>query len=251
MNAELFHKVSRRWIKSRLQPIRVFCFHHVSETYDPLTMWEEDWVNTSAFTQWILSMKKHGYTFISLQEAYLKLKNDRFRREKYAVLTADDGFKSLLNILPWLIEQRIPVTLFVNPKYILEEGIGENVQNRIKMTGAIIDNKMYLSAVDIVELQSPYITFAHHGYEHLDEWEIDEIKFTQNLTQCIDTMQRIFPNVIPFYAHTYGKAKKGNDAILYEHGLTPVYVSGDVNFNYGSYINRELVSNERLLKGLL
>ena len=30
MNAELFHKVSRRWIKSRLQPIRVFCFHQVT-----------------------------------------------------------------------------------------------------------------------------------------------------------------------------------------------------------------------------
>ena len=235
-------------MKLRLQPIRVFCFHQVSDEYAPLTMWEEDWTQTELFKRNIQNLKERGYTFISLPEAYFKLKNDSFRREKYAVLTADDGFKSMLNILPWLIEQRIPVTLFVNPKYILEEGIGENVQNRLKMTGAIIDNKVYLSAVDIVELQSPYITFAHHGYGHLDEWDMNEETFTQNLTQCIEAMQRNFPNVIPFYAHTYGHAKREYDAILYKHGLTPVYVSGNCNYNDALHIDRELISNEILLK---
>ena len=235
-------------MKLRLQPIRVFCFHQVSDEYAPLTMWEEDWTQTELFKRNIQNLKERGYTFISLPEAYFKLKNDSFRREKYAVLTADDGFKSMLNILPWLIEQRIPVTLFVNPKYILEEGIGENVQNRLKMTGAIIDNKVYLSAVDIVELQSPYITFAHHGYGHLDEWDMNEETFTQNLTQCIEAMQRNFPNVIPFYAHTYGHAKREYDAILYKHGLTPVSVSGNCNYNDALHIDRELISNEILLK---
>ena len=103
-------------MKLRLQPIRVFCFHQVSDEYAPLTMWEEDWTQTELFKRNIQNLKERGYTFISLPEAYFKLKNDSFRREKYAVLTADDGFKSMLNILPWLIEQRIPVTLFVNPK---------------------------------------------------------------------------------------------------------------------------------------
>ena len=116
------------------------------------------------------------------------------------------------------------------------------------MTGAIIDNKVYLSAVDIVELQSPYITFAHHGYGHLDEWDMNEETFTQNLTQCIEAMQRNFPNVIPFYAHTYGHAKREYDAILYKHGLTPVYVSGNCNYNDALHIDRELISNEILLK---
>ena len=248
---EIIAKIRRKLMKLRLQPIRVFCFHHVSDEFDPLTMWECDWTQTELFKHNIQNLKERGYTFISLPEAYFKLKNDKFRHKKYAVLTVDDGFKSMHNILPWLIEQRIPVTLFVNPKYILKEGIGENVQNRLNMTGTIIDsNEMYLNADDIVKLQSPYITFAHHGYEHLDEWKIDEIKFKQNLTQCIETMQRDFPNVIPFFAHTYGHARREYDAILHEHGLTPVYVSGNENFN-ALYIDRELVSNERLLNGLL
>lgn len=248
----MFYKIKRKLLRVRLQPIHVFCFHHVSETYDPLTMWEEDWVNTNVFKQWIMSLKKRGYTFISLLEAHEKLKQNKFRCKKYAVLTADDGFHSLINIVPWLIDQQIPITLFVNPKYILEDGIGENVQYRIKQTeGASISNKLYLNKEDVEAFSSQLITFAYHGYEHFDEWRIDEATFTKNLTQCVDTMQRGFSNVIPFYAHTYGHAKEEYDAILYGHGLTPVYVSGNDNYNDAFHIDRKLVSNDRLLKGLL
>lgn len=249
MKTELLKRISRKWNKFYLQPIRVFCFHQVSETYDPITMWKEDWVNTSAFKQWIVYMMKRGYTFISLPEAFNKLKNDRFRCEKYAVLTADDGFVSISNILPWLIEQCIPVTLFVNPKYIAEDKVGENVQNRLDQNQVKVSSgKIYLKMNDILSIQSPYVTFAYHGYEHLDEWDMNEETFTQNLTQCIEAMQRDFPNVIPFYAHTYGHAKREYDVILYKHGLTPVYVSGNCNYNDALHIDRELISNEILLK---
>ena len=249
MNIELFHRISRKLTKLRLQPIRVFCFHHVSEVYDSLTMWEEDWVNTGVFRQWIVSMMKRGYTFISLSEAYIKLKQDKFRCKKYAVLTADDGYKSILNILPWLKEQNIPITLFVNPQYIMEDRIGENMQNRLDQSQTKVSSgEIYLKMNDILSIQSPYATFAYHGYEHLDEWDMNEETFTQNLTRCIETMQRDFPNVIPFYAHTYGHATKRYDAILHEHGLTPVYVSGNSNYNDALHIDRELISDEILLK---
>lgn len=243
-------RILRLIAKLRLQPIRVFCFHHVSDEYDPLTMWEEDWVNIGVFRQWIVSMMKRGYTFISLSEAYIKLKQDKFRCKKYAVLTADDGYKSILNILPWLEEQYIPITLFVNPKYIFEDRIGENIQNRLDQKQTKVSScEIYLKMNDILSIQSPNVTFAYHGYEHLDEWDMNKETFTQNLTKCIETMQRDFPNVTPFYAHTYGHAKREYDAILHKHGLTPVYVSGNGNYNNASNIDRELISNERLLKG--
>ena len=245
-------RILRLIAKLRLRPIRVFCFHHVSDEYNPLTMWEEDWTQTDLFKRNIRNLKEQGYTFILLSDAQKKLKRDWFRREKYAVLTADDGFKSLLNILPWLEEQHIPITLFVNPKYIMEDRIGENIQNRLEQNQTKVSSgEIYLKMSDILSMQSPSITFAYHGYEHLDEWDMNEETFTQNLTQCIEAMQRNFPNVIPFYAHTYGHAKREYDAILHEHGLTPVYVSGNSNYNDALHIDRELVSNERLLKGLL
>lgn len=240
------HRQLTRWF---FQPIRVFCFHHVSDDYNPLTMWECDWTQTDLFKRNIRNLKEQGYTFISLSDAQKKLKRDWFRHEKYAVLTADDGFKSLLNILPWLKEQNIPITLFVNPQYIMEDRIGENMQNRLDQSQTKVSSgEIYLKMNDIESMHSPLITFAYHGYEHMDEWKIDERVFSQNLTQCIETMQRDFPNVIPFYAHTYGHATKGYDAILHEYGLTPVYVSGNCNYNDASYIDRELISNDMLLK---
>ena len=241
-------KIRRKFTELRLQPIRVFCFHHVSDVYDPITMWKCDWVNTDVLIRWIIDNQKRGYTFVSLPEAQEKLKTDIIRRKKYAVLTADDGFRTLLNIVPWLIQHQIPITLFVNPKYILKDGIGENVQDLINEThGIVINSEMYLRKEDIEALESPYVTFAYHGYEHLDELKLDEVAFTQNVILCEKSMESIFPHVIPFYAHTYGRTKRGNDAILSMHGLIPVYISGMKNYDNASRIDRELISNERII----
>ena len=235
-------------MKLRLQPIRVFCFHHVSEKYDAATMWEEDWTQTEALKQFVKELQNRGYVFISLPEAHERMKHDWIRRMKYAVLTADDGFKSLLNILPWMQEQKIPITLFVNPKYIVEEGIGENVQERLDETkGTITNQELYLQLSDVCKLESPLITFGYHGYEHLDEWKIDEPAFIHNLEQCINSMRAQFPNVISYYAHTYDHAKLANDEILQRLGITPVYTADNMNYNDANRIDRELVSNLRLL----
>ena len=111
-------KIRRKWTKLRLQPIRVVCFHQVSDEYNPLTMWECDWTQTELFKRNILNLKRQGVIFLSLSEAYDKLRHDWYRRKKYVALTADDGYKSILNILPWLEEQKIPITLFINTKYL-------------------------------------------------------------------------------------------------------------------------------------
>ena len=248
MCKNVLNKIKRKWKKLRLQPIRVFCFHHVSGLYEPSYMWEEDWTDINRFKAYIIRLKNHGYSFISLTEAYEHIENDFFRKRKCAVLTADDGFRTIQNMLPWLEAQQIPVTLFVNPKYILEDAIGENVKERLKEP--ISSNELYLNIEDIQKISSPLVTFACHGYEHLDEWNIDENAFEQNVTKCVEAMHEL-PNVIPFYAHTYGHSKEENDESLYKHGLIPVYVSGNKNYNDASHIDRELISNERLEKGLL
>lgn len=235
----------------RLQPIRVFCFHHVTDIYEESCMWEEDWTQTDRFKSFILRLKEE-YVFISLSEAHDKMKSDFFRRKKYAVLTADDGYRSFLNIYPWLEEHRIPITLFVNPKYILEDSIGENTLERIEQTsGTVRSEDLYLKINDIRSLQSPLITFGYHGYEHLDEWKIGMLSFTNNLEKCIETMNKGFSNVIPYYAHTYGHAKPEYDKALRTHGLMPVYISGNKNYDNITIIDRELISDERVLRGLV
>lgn len=247
---KIFTRVNRKLIKWRLTPIRVFGLHHVSDTYNVATMWEEDWTQTEALKQFVVGLQNQGYIFISFSEANEKLKRDWLRNKRYAVLTADDGFKTLLNILPWLQEQRIPITLFVNPKYILNDGIGDNVQILLKQThGTVANQELYLNIEDIRALKSSYISFACHGYEHLDERELDVDEFKKNVEQCMKALSTDFPNVIPFYAHTYGQTKEGYDDILRSYGLTPVYISGNPNYNNEGYIDRELLSNGRIING--
>lgn len=248
--SDLHRKLLNRWKKFRLQPIRIFCLHHVSDTFDPSYMWECDWVNTDVLKKFILDLQQSGYSFISLPEAHERLKNDWLRRKRYAVLTADDGFKTLLNIVPRLIEQHIPITLFVNPKYILEDRIGENVQERLNAeNGTASNEEIYLKKSDLDAINSPLVTIAYHGYEHLDEWKMDEHAFVLNVEQCERALQELPLKVIPYYAHTYGHAREKNDSILAKKKLTPAYVSGGANYNDSTRIDRELISNERLLNG--
>ena len=114
----VFVKIRRKLKKLFLQPIRVFCLHHVCEIYDSESMYPCDWMELVKFKQKINALRVQGCHFISLKEAYTHLKNDLFRKKKYVVLTFDDGYKSLTEILPWLEEQNIPVTLFINGKYL-------------------------------------------------------------------------------------------------------------------------------------
>ena len=110
-------RVKRKWRRLWLKPVRVFCFHHVSDEFEPETMKQSDWMQADAFKQRLLTLKKKN-AFVSLDEAYRHIANDRYRLKRYAVLTADDGWASLRFILPWLNEQHIPVTLFLNPLYM-------------------------------------------------------------------------------------------------------------------------------------
>lgn len=248
----LFSKIQRKWTKLRLQPIRVVCVHHVSDKYDASYMWEEDWTNTERLKMWIRTMQEQGYIFISLSQAYSYIQRDLFRFHKYVVLTADDGYKSLLNIIPWLEEQQIPITLFLNPRYIFENEIGPNVGRKLKESHVkITSSELYIKEPDLKYLQSTLITFAYHGYEHIDEWEIDGIVFEKNVDLCMNIMQKRLSNVVPFYAHTYSHTKQENDKLLREKSLTPVYVFGNENYNETYRIDRELISDERLIEGLI
>ena len=157
---EIMHKLCRKWMKLRLRPIRVFCLHHVCEQFDADAMYACDWVAMDEFKQKIIALRNKGYQFISLTDAYEHLKKDWFRRKKYAVLTFDDGYKSLKEVLPWLEEQKIPATLFINGKYLDSKSYRETPKEQ------------YLTYDELFALTSPLIEIGHHGWEHKSVKEI-------------------------------------------------------------------------------
>lgn len=229
---KLINKIKRKWMKLRLQPIRVFCFHQTSETFDASTMYPGDWTQIEQFKRNIEQLKNQ-YTFIPLHEAYDKLKHDWCRRNMYAVLTADDGWASLKNILPWLAEQQIPITLFVNPAYLIGDEVRENGMNGL------------LSAEDLdaLLLLYPNISIASHGWNHILATEVETIDFLDATIKSVNYLKQC-KNFIPFYAYPCGRHTKETDAILEKAGIVPVYIDGNKNYRCDGGIHRELLDGK-------
>lgn len=224
----IWHKIKRKWTKLRLQPIRVFCLHHVCEAYDEKSMNECDWMQIDEFKNKILAMQQDGVEFISLTNAYRHICNDWFRCKKYVVLTFDDGYASLKEILPWLKEQRIPVTLFINGKYLDGKSYRKN------------PNEKYLTNEELFSLISPLIEIGSHGWEHTDASKMSVNDLKLSIEQNIELLHA-HPCYIPFHAYTWGKHNGVTDTILQSKNIIPVYMDGMSNYSDFKVIHRELL----------
>lgn len=225
---EFVNKIRRKLMKLRLQPIRVFCLHHVCKTYDESTMYHADWMQIDEFKAKVHALQQSGVEFISLTEAYRHISNDSIRCKKYAVLTFDDGYASLKEILPWLEEQHIPATLFINGKYLDGKSYRKNPKEQ------------YLTKDEIWELTSPLIEIGSHGWEHVDASKMNLREFQDSVCKNREILQE-HPQYVSFYAYTYGKHYREEDEYLAGLQLIPVLVDGADNYDDCSYIQRRLL----------
>ena len=227
---DLILRIKRRWMKMRLQPIRVLCFHQVSEAFDESYMEPIDWLETDVFKQRIEGLQQEGYVFISLPEAQEKMKRDRIRCKKYVVLTADDGWATLRNVLPWLKEHQIPLTLFLNPTYL----DGTHFRNS--------NEEQYLNITEVEQIHNhyPLVTIGSHGWEHVAATEQTGDEFLESVNKTTAYLRKM-PNYIPFHAYTWGRYSSKTNSILKEVEITPVYMDGEKNYNDSYAIHRELL----------
>ena len=223
---EIWAKIRRKWIKLRLQPIRVFCLHHVCEMYDADVMNACDWIALDEFKIKVQTLQQNGVEFISLSKAHTHITKDKIRCKKYAVLTFDDGYASLKEILPWLFENNIPVTLFVNGKYL----DGKSYRNTPK--------EQYLTKEELFALTTPLVEIGSHGWEHIDANAMAIEEFASSVQKNIELLSA-HPRYIPFHAYTYGGHNHKVDTELYEAHIIPVLVDGMKNYNKTNCIHRE------------
>lgn len=227
----LSKRVKRKILHLRLAPIRVFCFHVVEDYFKPETTWDCDFIQTDRFKMFVIRLLNDGYSFISLADAYHHISSDSFRKKRYACLTFDDGVSSIVGILPWLGELGIPVTLFVNPGFLL----GDKRQDK---------PMRLLSLSDLKELMYKYsinngLTVGSHGYRHKDCSTLSIKDFTDNIIQSAKELSSI-NNVVPFFAYPFGSYNSHTDQVLRAHSYIPVYCDGQKNYNDQSCIHREL-----------
>ena len=226
MVINLLKKTYRYWVKLLLKPIRVYCLHHVSERYDKELMYLCDWMSLLEFKKTIIELQYEGYHFISLTDAYYHIQNDFIRRKKYAVLTFDDGYKSFFEVLPWLEEQQIPVTLFINGKYLDGKSYRDTPQER------------YLTYDELFALNSQLIEIGNHGWEHTPANEMTKEEFIYSINKNIDVLCK-HPRYIPYWAYTYGNNTAVSNSLLQSYDLIPVMVTGLYNINNSNRIERE------------
>ena len=249
MQRKIVETIKLRWIRLRYKPIRVFVFHQVSDVRDPLICQEEDWTQLDQFKRNIVKLSQK-YTFISLTEAYDKLQHDWFRFRNYAVLTTDDGLASAMNVIPWLEEKKIPLTLFINTRYMEGDKLKPVHMQWLNEYASDADVKaiakeMYLSKEQIFALSSPYIEIGLHGHEHHDALEVDECEFERNIEKCRHLLSS-HPRYISAYAYPWGRSTPASSRYLRKNGIIQVEVNGDKNFIWKGYICRESLDNVRL-----
>lgn len=226
MGTPLFNRVRRKLMHMRFTPIRVYCMHHVCKEFDESSMCKTDWTEINSFQHTIIEMRSNGIHFISLSEALHHLQYDIFRWKKYAVITFDDGYASLKEILPWLEKCRIPSTLFINGKYL------DGMSFRDK------PSEKYLTNEELWSCNSPYIEIGNHGWEHKDVTMVSLDEFVSCITNNVQVLSK-HPRYIPFWAYTWGRHNESTDVLLNYYGLVPVLIDGMSNWSDCSVIHRE------------
>ena len=224
----ILHKILNRFKKLRLTPISVFCLHHVTQDFLEESMNRGDWMSLDEFKNKVNALKSNGIKFISLKDAYNHIYNDVFRKQKYAVLAFDDGYKSLKEVLPWLFENNIPVTLFVNAKYF--DGVSYRKN----------PNEKYLTKEEIFSMSNNLLEIGSHGYEHTDASKMNDEGFKYHIEKNIEIIST-HPNYIPFHAYTWGRHTLKTDLILKSLDIIPIYIDGMKNYNDKNVIHRELL----------
>ena len=244
MASNILNRFKRKLIRIRLQPIRVFCFHQVSERLAPDVQCEPDWMSLSEFKQKISDLQKVGYVFISMQEAYRHLKDDLVRSKKYAVLTCDDGLKCQAELILWLEEENIPMTMFVTAKNLDGKSCGPQILDYFKITNKEAERKLaeqlYLNETELNAIDSPMITIGMHGYEHVNSEQLEVNLFEEHVNKCIEAMQS-HPRYISFFAYPYGRHTEQTDKVLEKKNVVPVYIDKMNNINNVTCVHRELL----------
>ncbi len=247
--SRILDKIKRYWIKLRFRPIRIFVFHHVSDVYDPLLCGEDEWTQTDQFKRNIRELQKR-YQFISLAEACHKLKHDVSRLRNYAVLTTDDGLASVLNVIPWLEEQKIPLTLFVNTRFMERDILKPISIERLKTIAPDADvlaiaKRMYLSKEQIFAFTSPLLEIGMHGHDHLNAQRISESRFEEDFEIGREIIQT-HPRYIKAYAYPWGKHTIESTTYMDKLGILSLAVRKGKNYIWKPCLNRECIDNIKL-----
>jgi len=257
--------------------IAIFNYHQVSNSFTPQRHTKQTWTSIKQFKNNIQYIR-NNMPVISLSEAIERINDNKIHRA-YAVITFDDGDKSILEeALPWLHENRIPATLFINSGCFSNVfGSWGNIAQRFR--GSInsdwndeleelflplrhcTDRNEYLKGVGRIEslvstmptkdsifiskdelscLDSDLFQVGLHGREHQRFIHYPKDWQSKAMQDDIDSLSDL-PQYIPVFAVPFGRPQDWDYdtlSVAWEKGLEIVLADGGVNHRKQGVINR-------------
>ena len=89
--------------------------------------------------------------------------------------------KSILSILPWLEAEGIPITLFLNAKYL--DGVSKRE--------GYAEEPEYITHNDLEQINSPLVTIGMHGFEHVDHSTMTREQFTASMVDSRNVLEKL------------------------------------------------------------
>lgn len=151
-------------------------YHSIGESVDL----EID-IDKDTFVSQIRYLKKVG-NVISIDEAVFLLSQGKELRERYFVITFDDGYKNFMtNVLPIIEEHETPTLIYINTKYI-EDNEALPIAKKVGFNGKI-DALSWDEIRDLSRMQ--LITIGCHCHQHRELTTISDEEIVKDFKNSI------------------------------------------------------------------
>jgi peptidoglycan/xylan/chitin deacetylase (PgdA/CDA1 family) len=128
------------------------------------------------------------------------------------LLTADDGWKSQLNILPVLEKEKAPMTLYIYPLVIHDK------------------QKQYMTPAELRSIRrNPWLDFGCHSYDHISMKKLNDKSLQRQVVSSRLKLDRLLGRELPTFAYPYGVSDKKAEKFTMKYYKLAFGVNGAVN----------------------
>jgi peptidoglycan/xylan/chitin deacetylase (PgdA/CDA1 family) len=237
----------RMWRNARLYaagkvPILVFFYHRIAA--DQAVPWSH---THDEFERQMLWLKEH-FDLISLEEVQRRIRSQVSPRPA-ACITFDDGYaENCDRAIPFLVEQEIPCTYFVNTWFIQEQRpFPHDIALGKRLLPNTVQQLRYMAELGI-EIGAHTRTHADMGKIH----DLSEIR--REISGCGDELEQMLGQRVRYFAFPYGLPRNMTSMafrVAREHGYEGVCSAyGDYNYpgDDGFHIRRIHPDNMTVLR---
>lgn len=183
-------------------PIIILYYHGVSNS-------AENWMHLplELFHEHVTYLRKY-FRIIDIEEAVKTLRNGN-SSELSVVLTFDDGYQSLHNILlPYLSYHALPATFFVCPEASSKNDLHEHDRH------AGCHNAQIMSITDIEECANNNITIGSHGNNHDDMASLNQDELEKTMRCSLESLENMSIRPVKYFSFPFGHQEHISDEAL-------------------------------------